>query len=88
MNPKSISLLRTVNHYLLQALEVLNLVENDDYVVLVRKCRAKSQVKNIFDNATRGSLWLVIFFCLEMLDEIVDEVADQPLTGEQQLPAE
>lgn len=79
MKPKTIMLLKTVARYLLQALEILNLVDEEDYLILVRKCQSKSQIKAIFDNARRGSLWLVVFFTLEMLDDVIDEVSGQEL---------
>ena len=74
MKHKSIMLLRSANHYLLQALEVLNLIEQDDYKVLIQKTRSKHKhIQQVCENAERGSAWLTIFFLLELLSEIADE---------------
>ena len=75
MNKNSVMLLRSACHYLLQALEVLNMLEEDtEYREFVMKCRAKpKQLRHIGINAERGSLWLTLFFILETIDQIADE---------------
>jgi len=74
MKHKSVLLLRSTNHYLLQALEVMNLIDEDDYQELVYKTRAKKKsLRKVCENIERGSVWLTIFFLLELVDEIVDE---------------
>jgi len=67
-------LLRSMNHYLLQALEVINLIEEDDYVELVKTARSKTkQIQQVCNNIERGSPFLTIFFVLELYGEIADE---------------
>lgn len=74
MNIESIRLIRSACHYLLQALEVLNLLDDDSYRELIMKCRTKRKhLMQISVNAERGSAWMTIFFLLELLDEIADE---------------
>lgn len=74
MNHPSKMLLKSACHYLLMALEVLNMLDDEYYRELIMKCRTKPrQLRHIAINAERGSAWMTIFFLLELLDEIADD---------------
>jgi hypothetical protein len=78
MNRNSIMLLKSACHYLLQALEVINLIPEEDYRTIILKGQTKKQyIKNICDNAQRSSPFLLVFFVLELFSELSDEIADE-----------
>lgn len=76
MNSKTVPLLRSINRHLYQILELINEIEEHDYVEIIMKAQKMKQTRHICENARRGSTFLVTFFLLELLDEIADEFAD------------
>jgi hypothetical protein len=59
---------------LVQALELLNKIDEKDYSEIVKKARTrKNTVKGVFDNAGRGNIFMMIFFIRELIESILNE---------------
>ena len=74
MNIQSKILLRSVIRLLVQAMELLNKIEEKDYIEIVKKTRTQKQnIKGVLDNAGRGNSFMMIFFIRELIESVLNE---------------
>ena len=74
MNIKSKVLLKSASGLLVQYLEVMNKIEEKDFLEIVKKAATrKKHLKNIHDNVDRGNPFMMVFFVRELIENILNE---------------
>jgi hypothetical protein len=74
MNVQSKILLRSIIRHQVQALELLNMIDEKDYAEIVKKAKPqKNNIKGVLDNAGRGNIFMMIFFIRELIENILNQ---------------
>lgn len=71
MNTNSVILMRSMIRLLVQYLELAGKIDDNDFKDIAMKARDKQKfIKGICDNATRGNIFMTVFFVREWLESI------------------
>ena len=66
-------LLKAVIRRLIDAMAILNKIDEEDYGRFVKACQKQAGcIKGIKDNAERGNIFMVLFFVRELIEAVLD----------------
>lgn len=74
MKTQSKILLSSVIRLLVQAMEILNRIDEKDYQEIVLKAQKhEKNIKGVRDNSGRGNIFMVIFFVRELVESVLND---------------
>lgn len=74
MDIKSLLLLKSVVRKLIEAMEILNKIDEKDYREIVLKAQKdEKNIKGVRDSIERGNLFMVAFFLREVIEGVCNE---------------
>jgi hypothetical protein len=74
MDIKSLLLLKSVIRKMIEAMEILNKIDEKDYREIVLKAQKdEKNIKGVRDSIERGNMFMVAFFLREVIESVCNE---------------